>query len=240
MLVLGLDLETTGLDVNSVRIIEVGAVLWDTEQNKPVKIYSELLHNEDYPILSEEIVRITGITQADLEKFGTPPVDGLGEVCSMFHDADYIVAHNGNGYDRPIFERECKTFGYELQERHWVDTMLDIPYPESMKTRKLTHLAAEHNFVNPFSHRAIFDVLTMLIITSRYDFKEIVKLSKEESILVKAYPKPPWNDDGKDNSLVKSMGFTWNGQNKTWQKQVKKSQLEKLVEQANFKLDVVS
>ena len=46
---------------------------------------------------------------------------------------------------------------------------------EKIKTRSLPYLAADHGFLNPFPHRALFDVMTMIQIAGMYDINEILK-----------------------------------------------------------------
>ena len=58
-IVCGVDLETTGLDPQKDQVTEVGAVLWDTELNAPIKFFNKLLRiNGSVPA---EIVKLTGI-----------------------------------------------------------------------------------------------------------------------------------------------------------------------------------
>lgn len=96
MLLLGVDLETTGLDPQSEHIIEVGAVLWDTDSNKPIKMISEFVKIDNEVDISNQITEITRITKQDCQKFGMDIediFDGL-EFCANL--AEYKVAYNAD------------------------------------------------------------------------------------------------------------------------------------------------
>ncbi|MCB0349423.1 MAG: hypothetical protein KDD37_11355, partial [Bdellovibrionales bacterium] len=69
MLVLGLDLETSGLNPKTDKIIEIGVVLWCTASHRPIQVYSDLIAWPDLTV-SEEVTQITGITTEDTAKFG--------------------------------------------------------------------------------------------------------------------------------------------------------------------------
>ena len=76
MLVLGLDLETSGLDFTKDLIIEIGAILWDTKEKSPKKIYNELIYYDQLE-LSSEVQNITKINSEDLKNYGVPLSDAL-------------------------------------------------------------------------------------------------------------------------------------------------------------------
>jgi len=227
MLLLGLDFETTGLRVEEDRVIEIGAVLWDTSRNKPVQFYSELVCVPEQ--VSDEITGITGIEQSDLEAYGIASRDAFHGL-SVFSDrAEAIVAHNGNNFDKPFCAAELRRNDLSQIDKHWIDTSVDVPYPPRMKTRSLVHLAAEHGFVNPFPHRALSDVLTMFKVMSFYDAEAILKISKEPNVQVIAIVKEPWKDAApegkKETDKAKARGFRFDGSKKCWQKTVKLSAL---------------
>lgn len=224
MLILGIDFETTWtspVNVMLARPLEIGAVLWETETKKPAMIYSNFLFESDHPRSPLELVELTGITDDMRERFGVSPRTGLSQLNALMRMADYIVAHNGNEFDKPIYFEECGRLGLEPVHKKWLDTKTDLPLPPTIKTTKLTYLAAEHGFANPFAHRAVFDVLTMLKILDIYDIKKVVELSLEPSYRVVA--SVSYND----RNLAKDRGFHWDGENKRWMKVVKKSNLEK-------------
>jgi len=230
MLLLGLDLETTGRNTNTDQIIEVGAVIWDTDKCSPVQILSEMVWYDGIwdgaSSTKEEIEKLTNISYEDIVTYGSHPTEVLNKLKKVMSIKNLVavVAHNGNEFDKPMLLSNAKKWNIELPDLHWIDTMVDIPYDANIQTRKLPHLAAEHGFINPFSHRAIFDVLTMLKITQSYDMDWVIKLSKEPSITLIANTTPPWQDGGKSNDEAKSKGFRWNG--KAWVKTVRESQLQ--------------
>ena len=157
-LILGLDVETTGIDPAAERIIEVGAVLWDWDSETPLEMMSRLVRPER-PI-SAEITGITGITDAMVEKHGRSEAEALSELEALISQADFILAHNAN-FDRSFYLAACARHGVSPSALPWLCSRVDVRYPESIGTRKLAYLAAEHGFISPFgSHRAVLDVLT--------------------------------------------------------------------------------
>jgi DNA polymerase III subunit epsilon len=225
MLILGLDFETTSLDTETCEVIEVGAVLWDSEEKKPLALMSELIFG---PIVPPEITRITHIHQDDL-RFGTTLLDAKNGLSQMVAHTEYIVAHNGNQFDRAIYRR---LFDSECV-KPWLDTLTDLPYPEEIVTRKLPYLAAELGFLNPFAHRAVFDVLTMLKILSLYDLHTVIA----ESIL------PPITIAARvsysDREKAKTRGYRWNPEKQIWFKTVKQPGLDRELAEAGFPIRVV-
>ncbi|MCR9204687.1 MAG: 3'-5' exonuclease, partial [Halobacteriovoraceae bacterium] len=176
VLVLGIDLEgmnkdliMSGVDTSVDRVIEVGAVLWDWNHSQPVKIISELINEVDHLPISEEVEDITGIDDPMLEKWGakgTKIHEILTSLAELMETSDYIMAHNGSGYDYPMLNAMFKRYDMQMPEKVWIDSMTDIEYPKKFQGRSLALLEHAHGFVNPFPHRAVTDVLSMLKVAS--------------------------------------------------------------------------
>ena len=242
--IIGLDLETTGVNTKEDRITEIGLVEWDMVSNKPITIFNSLVKYADEPLISEKIEKITGISQDLLERKGRDPKAVLTRVAIDLSGVDYVVAHNGNQFDRPLLEAEFDRHGIVIPKVHWIDSMLDVPYPEDMTVRKLGYLACEHGFLNPFAHRAVFDVLTMLRVCAQYDWEAIIQRSKEASVVLMAVCQKPWEDSKpageKDTDKVKELGFRYNPDRKIWVKTVKESDIDMEVARSHIALKVIS
>lgn len=233
MRLLGIDFETTGLDPAVDTITEVGAVLWDTELSAPILVQSFYL---DFGIetLSEEITQLTGITLPQLKEFGLEPEMGLNIVHSMLQNVTAFVAHNGTAFDSKFYKSWCARVNIEPASHHWIDTQNDLPYPDNIKTRKLTHLAAEHKFLNPFDHRAVFDVLTMLKVMDCYDPNDVLKLSCEPTVCLQASVTYP------DRKQASDRGYRWNGDRKIWWRTFKESQVAAERSDAPFATKIIN
>ena len=218
MYVLGIDLETTGLSPERDQMIELGAVVWDTRLNKPVSMMNRLIHIGPRQ-LDEEIIALTGIEQKHLREFGVSELNALQEMIEMARHCKYFVAHNGPQFDKIFIERAMARYDLQL-DMPWIDTLHDVPYRDDVKTRKLSYLATEHKFLNPFSHRALFDVLTMMEVVSRYDWNEVIELSKSPTVRVQAIVSYD------ERNKAKEAGFRWDAPNKVWIKDMKQVQLE--------------
>lgn len=227
MLLCALDIETSGLNTETDRITEIGAVVWDTDRNAPIEIMNKLVNAST--ALTPEIVAITGIIQEDLLTFGIEPKLALVMLGSLMTMCRAAVGHNALLFDKPFLEAEFKRYGMQLPAMPWIDTCADLPYPESIKTRKLTHLAAEHGFLNPFAHRALSDVLTMMKIFSHYNADEVLATSLLPSVKLVAHVKKPWTDTAiegsKESDKAKARGYRFEGSTKRWVKIVKQNRV---------------
>jgi DNA polymerase III subunit epsilon len=223
MLLLGIDIETSGTDPKVDRIIEIGCVLYDWDTKMPMQMLSELIdpamETPEWQ-LPQEITEITGITLSALDKYGRYEKDVLAQVNDMAQFADYAVAHFGNDFDRPFLVEAYQRTSMPMFGQGFLDTSIDVKYPDRIKTRNLRHLAAEHGFLNPFSHRAVFDVLTMLNVMSGYDIDAIIARSQEPTLFVQALVS------FEEKELAKERGYHWCAPKKVWWRSWKSSDYE--------------
>lgn len=243
-LILGLDFETTftdPIDVKEARIIEIGAVLWCPVRHYPVLPITRLVWAEGEPgyNFDERITGLTGLTHEDLKEFGTAPGFALGKLVKLMRRASVIVAHNGKGFDKPVLESEAARYGITVPEMPWIDTTSDIAYPKSIETRKLKFLGPEHGFLNPYAHRAVFDVLTMMKVLSQYDYQGVLKRSQEPDIIVRAVIRKPFGPTAeigtKEVAAAKARGYRFDKSlGDVWIKRLKESEYAEEAEAASF------
>jgi DNA polymerase-3 subunit epsilon len=220
MIVLGLDWETTGLNPETDRIIDVGLVLWDSDLHAPVRMSGFLVQsNVD---VSSEISKLTGITSAALKKFGLKSSEAFGIVEHYLSQADIVCAHNGNEFDKLFWHEWVKREGKKVREKFWLDTYTDLPVPSA----KLIYMAAEAGFVNPFPHRALTDVLSMLRILDAHDVNKVYDRAKLPNVVLQAVVSY------ERNALAKARGYRWNPELKQWRKILKEGEAKKEISEA--------
>lgn len=230
MRVLGIDFETTGLDTATARITEMGAVLWDVGSKKPLLLKSSFLHDDALPQLSDDIVRLTGLTDEILQEFGTSPTQNfrwLESFCEK-HQVEYFVAHNGENFDRPLLYAELTRADIHtsrLRDLPWIDTRTDLPFLSEPDSRKLKHLALDCGFINPFPHRAVFDVLTMLRVFSQFPVEDVLTYQRIPFVTLRACV------GYEQRELAKKQRYAWEkiGEKvypKFWVKRVKENLME--------------
>jgi DNA polymerase-3 subunit epsilon len=156
-----------------------------------------------------------------------------------FH-CKYVVAHNGNSFDKPMLEAALKSrdlINSEIMAKPWIDTMTDLPF--KYDSRKLNYMASDMGFLNPFPHRAIFDVMAMLKVLSRFDFNEIVERALTPKLKIICKTTVPWEDGGKSNEIAKSLGFRWDANAKLWTQLMLASDYEKIKDPEGVRIGVL-
>lgn len=223
---LGIDFETTGLSKEQDRITEVGAVLWDMIEHKPVQIYNELVYDFDagVPAITPEITKLTGITAEMLKEFGVHTSSALTTIAEMAEKADFFVAHNAP-FDKGFYEAECKRCQVGEAVMPWIDTLTDVDYRTS-GSQSLSYLAADHGFLNPFSHRAVFDVLTMFKVVSQYDPKQIITWNDSPNVVIRALVQFSEKDK------AKNLSYKWDADKRHWLKNIKEFNVDEEISAA--------
>lgn len=213
------DLETTGLDANSDEIIEIGIMSFSMEeQGEPniVNLYSGL-QQPTLP-LSPEIVKLTGLTDSVLEG---QKID-WDFVRNLFQNCEIAIAHNA-AFDSSFLKNSGELEGISC---HWGCSARHIDWKKhGFRTRALNYLAADHGFVNPFAHRAVFDCATTFRLITPY-ISELVTKSYEKEVRVEARESPFETKD-----ILRGRGYRWNPEARFWFKDVFESDLE---EERNF------
>ena len=245
---MNVDLEFSGPNLDKDRVIEIGAVLWDTEYHQPVKQISELVLEEDKPPISQEVFELTGISDELLENWGARGKDIEKIMLSlkdMMEKANYIIAHNGTNYDKPMLGAMFNRYGIAMPNILWIDSYKDVEFPSRIRSKSMAMLEHSHGFINPFPHRALTDVLSLLKIISNYDIDRMVKLAKSPMVTLQAILTPPnWSNqkelqefNAKKNKVSRAQ-FKWNPENKTWVKRVHKLLLDegKIAYEFDFKI----
>jgi DNA polymerase-3 subunit epsilon len=236
MLVVGFDLETewtTPVDPIKARIWEYACVLWDTNTNEPVAFASDLVWQDNYIFDSR-----MKIEKHHLEEFALPPLIALERIRKFFENSEYIVAHNGKDFDKIVIEEEFKRHGFDPPKKTWLDTTVDILYPPSVETRKLEFLGPVHGFLNPYSHRALFDVCSMLKVASKYDWNVTINRAKTPDIYIVADVDKPWQDGGRSTDAAKARGYRFDKESKYWVKKIKENELPDEKAGASFRVGI--
>ena len=255
MLILGVDLEginenltQKGVNLDIDRVTEIGAILWDTRINSPVRIFSELIEERDRLKLTQEVIDLTGIDEQLLDEWGLKGDEikmALERLSIIIKKADYLMAHNGAKYDKPMLTAMFERHGVEMPNKIWIDTQEDVEYPKKITHKSMAMLEHAHGFINPFPHRAVTDVFAMLKIASKYDYVRMTKLAAAPKVRIVAELKAPnWKNKlevEKFNAIkhkVARARFQWDPNAKEWSKIVSQVHIDegKLMYDFNWRL----
>lgn len=202
------DVETTGLDPTKDRIIEIGIVEFAALSGEPPRLTRTYgaLADPGLP-LTPEIERITGLTDKML---AGQSID-WDFVRSLFAKAALVIAHNMD-FDRRFLESSGQLLGLKP---HWACSMRHIDWrSRNFSSLSLNYLAADHGFLNPFAHRAVFDCATTFRLIAPH-LQELTERSYEREYMVKAVGSPFETKD-----LLRMRGYKWDPDERCWSRVV--------------------
>lgn len=157
---MAIDIETTGLNPDEAKIIEIGAVV--IKDTKEIARFSRLI--QPCMKLPERIVELTGITDKMLlgqEKEREVIHDFLNfceETMGMFEEKDLILGHNVS-FDYSFIKTAATRANLSF-ERRALDTLrISRRCHMELPSKNLDSMCAYYNIVREVSHRAIEDAI---------------------------------------------------------------------------------
>lgn len=230
MILLSIDFETTGVDTENDRVIELGAILYSTGQRKCLESLGNLVLSS-VPI-TPRITEITSIHPAAVERFGYDSESSLSGLLTMAEQADAYIGYNARRFDRKVWLQWASLEKLEVPNKPWIDLFADLPW--RVPTGKLSHVAADHGILNLFPHSAMSDAQTVLALAEKYDIDLLLQRAQSPVVVLKAHI------DRQNNDVVKQapFKFRWNPTNKMWWRQAKQQDAEEIIQSASFKITV--
>jgi DNA polymerase-3 subunit epsilon len=164
-IVTGFDLETSGLLAPEHRILECALILYDLESQTRLGSFVRRW-NPGRPIeaKAQEVHKITFEQVAHLPRLEDDK-EGQQLICRVLSKSDYIVAHNGIGFDAPFIDQEFARIGVALPRMRVIDTMLQGRWATPLgKPPNLGELcfAARVHYDPEQAHAAEYDVDRMM------------------------------------------------------------------------------
>jgi DNA polymerase-3 subunit epsilon len=208
-----LDVETTGLNPKSDVIIEIGLIEFGVLDDGNIQVLGCYggLEDAKRPI-DPVITKITGLTAEVLQGKAI----NWDLVLDTLQRSSVIVAHNA-AFDRSFVWERPELKGIR---GHWACSCRHIDWKaKGFASQKLTYLAADHGFLNPFPHRAVFDCATTLRLVSPY-IAELMARSYEPEVQIWAVGAP---FESKDH--LKQRGYRWDSERRVWGKLIMKPDL---------------
>lgn len=209
-----IDSETTGLDVAVDRMVEFAAQRFLFGSDGCVRAVERVHSWREDPgrPLPERLVRLTGLTDADLHGHHFDDA----EIVALLESVDLIIAHNA-AFDRPFVDHRFP----ELSAHAWACSLSQLDWLElGYDGRALGHLLLQsgHFFEG---HRAAQDVvaLTTLLALERDDGRTILwhllERCQRDTFRVEAVAAPY---DAKD--LLKRRGYRWDSSARYWWREI--------------------
>lgn len=184
-----LDIETTGFDRRWDHLIELAAVIYDTQQKEELEEFHEYINPGK--TIPPKIVELTGITNRQVSGCRTER-----EVLRDFiefvaiHRPDAIVAHNGEQFDMPFIKSKTDFYFLPMKDLPIIDTLklardlkpevTDLT-AQGRPSYKQTALAKFYG-IQYQAHSAIFDVKALIQIYEKMQDvqKESVKSKRKK------------------------------------------------------------
>jgi DNA polymerase-3 subunit epsilon len=209
-----IDVETTGLDRDADRIIELAVQRFRfDDRGRIIQVGLPRVWREDPGIpIDPKITKLTGLAAEDVA--GQLIDDAMA--VDILSSADIIVAHNA-AFDRPFVDRRLPV----IAGKPWACSMAELDWLElGFEGRALAHLVSQCGWFYE-GHRAENDILALLYLLSHglpdgeTILAKLIACSERPTYRVNAIDAP---FDAKDR--LKSRGYRWDAALRFWWKSI--------------------
>lgn len=228
MKILIFDTECTSLDTDNGFIQELAWAVFDIDTWRCLSAQSHILKWNTHYEVEPGALAVTLLTKEFCESNGWSAGMVLTELLADGDDVDFVCGHNAIAYDIPMLATNVKRACFyeytdgEMSQKHVIDTLIDCPYPATMKQHSLKYLAYDHGYILSDAHQAMADVFACKHLLTRYDFNQVIAISKTPMITLTA--KVDFNDlESRDR--IKNARFYWSPKRKLWEKRIREFHL---------------
>lgn len=215
----GIDVETTGLDADTGRIIELALRRFRYDRDGVVTDIDEAYEWREDPgePLTPEIQALTGITDADLTGREIDEEVATRLLCS----ASFVVAHNSK-FDRRWVENRLPG----ARGLNWCCSMAQVDWKaRGFDGKVLGYLLVQAGYYH-CGHRASADVDAMIQMLRHRDGEERTALAE----MIERGAQPGWivRAKGADfgvKDLLKGRGYRWSSEDKVWWREIENARL---------------
>ena len=209
-----IDVETTGLDREADRIIELAVQRFRfDDRGRIIQVGMPRVWREDPGIpIDPKITKLTGLSAEDVA--GQLIDDAIA--VDILSSAEIIIAHNA-AFDRPFVDRRLPA----IAGKPWACSMAELDWLElGFEGRALAHLVSQCGWFYE-GHRAENDILALLYLLSHGSpdgetiLAKLMACSERPTYRVNAIDAP---FDAKDR--LKSRGYRWDSAMRFWWKSV--------------------
>ncbi len=148
------DLETTGLNQATDKIIEIGAV--KIKDGVITETFSSLIDPEC--LISQKTVELTGITDADVK--GKPLISDVMPDFFKFCYGTIMVGQNSLQFDWPFIRAKAEPINIYFENEQLDVMLLAKKYYPELKKYNLDYMSKYFEVVNEAAHRAVSDAVT--------------------------------------------------------------------------------
>lgn len=164
MFIVGVDLETTGLEETD-EIVELGAVLFHVETQRVVLSYGKIFRVNDWSDDAAEVHKIPH----ELSNMMGYVSDDLLDPWKVIggHLADYVVAHNAS-HDHKFIKKVWPSF----LEKPWLCTKSDLKHEDKIRrvaSTRLGHLCVDYGIQLGGWHQALADAEACARLAAQHD-----------------------------------------------------------------------
>tara|TARA_Y100001968_G_scaffold288209_1_gene290256 strand:+ start:414 stop:1292 length:879 start_codon:yes stop_codon:yes gene_type:complete len=191
------DTETTGLNADLDKCIEVGVILFNVPNRSTLAQQSFLI-----PSSSNNAESINKIP-VHITKLNQPFTEAISYLKALIDSADLIIAHNAE-FDRQWFGKGSLPF----IQKPWLCSMEDIKWPADRNLRarpSVRDLALAYEVPVWNAHRALTDCIYLAEVFRRCpDLEDLIEKGLEPRKLMKA------QISYEQRHLARDAGFRWN------------------------------